>query len=368
MENFLEREKGEINMIKANISWNAKQIAKAVTNGSMTFDNAIQRRMVWDKVRQSMFVDSLLRNYPVPAMYTIKTDIDAPEGCKKGSKVFDCIDGKQRCEAIRAFANNELRLTGVEPITAEDGAEFELEGKTFEELPEEFQEAFNGYTMTVYFFTDITDDEISEMMSRLNNGKPLSGVEKARIKAKNLPAIISLGSHELFKESMSEAAIKAYNNEDVIIKTALQVFDEQLELSSKNVTGGYERFDFSTEQVDRITEILDTTYLVISQMKEQAVTGKKRTTVRKVLKKTNLVGVLYFVACKQDTESVDDMANYLDVFFGGESLFGENGGASIQSEYDTACTNGTNHASNVLTRNEALADGYEAYKKNVQPY
>lgn len=30
-------------MIKANIAWSAKQIAKAVTKGSMVFDNAIQR-------------------------------------------------------------------------------------------------------------------------------------------------------------------------------------------------------------------------------------------------------------------------------------------------------------------------------------
>lgn len=73
-------------MIKANIAWSAKQIAKAVTKGSMVFDNAIQRGNVWNVVQQSLLIESLIHNYPVPPMYTIKTDIDAPAGCKKGSK------------------------------------------------------------------------------------------------------------------------------------------------------------------------------------------------------------------------------------------------------------------------------------------
>lgn len=53
-------------MIKANIAWSAKQIAKAVTKGSMVFDNAIQRGNVWNVVQQSLLIESLIHNYPVP--------------------------------------------------------------------------------------------------------------------------------------------------------------------------------------------------------------------------------------------------------------------------------------------------------------
>ena len=66
-------------MTKANISWNAAQIAKAATLGSMSFSNAMQRGHVWDIGRKSKFIDSLLRGYAVPAMYTVRTDIDCPE-------------------------------------------------------------------------------------------------------------------------------------------------------------------------------------------------------------------------------------------------------------------------------------------------
>lgn len=339
-------------MIKANISWNAKQIAKAVELGSMTFDNAIQRGHVWDKARQSLFVDSLLRNFPVPPMYTIKTDIDAPEGCKKGSKVFDCIDGKQRCEAIRAFRNNEFALSGCEPFTDVNGEEVNLNGKTYSELDEDMQDAFDGYTMTVYFFTDITDDEVSDMMSRLNNGKPLSGIENARIKAKNLPAIVRLASHALFTENMTKDALKSYHNEDVVIKMALQMFEGQFELSTKNAKDTYETFEFTDGQTELLMQVIEMMYAVVGVMKEKA----KKSIVNKTLKKTNLVTALYFVSQNLDGDR-ESIADFLTVFFDAkcEAL------AEQKKVYNDSCSNGTNHAGNVSSRNETLANAYTAY-------
>ncbi len=336
-------------MIKANISWNAKQIAKAVTNGSMTFDNAIQRGHVWDKKRQSLFIDSLIRNFPVPAMFTIKTDIDAPEGCKKGSKVFDCIDGKQRSEAIRAFASDELVLTGLDTYDL-NGEEFDLNGKTFSELPEEIREAFEGYTLTVYFFTEITDEEISEMMSRLNNGKPLTGVESARIKAKNLPAITRLANHDLFIENMTETARKSYNNEDVVIKTALQVFEDQFELSTKNVKNAYETLEFSDEQVERLEEIFDIAQSAIDTMRENA----KKSVAKKAIRKTNLVNIIYLASQNDDFELIGDFL--CEFFDAGNESYREQ-----IDDYMDASTDGTNHAGNVVDRNKAMARAYEIF-------
>lgn len=328
-------------MVKANISWSAKQISKAVTMGSMTFDNAIQRGHVWDRKRQSKFIDSLIRNYPVPPVYTIKTDIDAPEGCKKGSKVFDCIDGKQRCEAIRAYLNNEFVLTGCEPFN-----DVELNGKLFTDLDEEIRDAITDYTMTVYFFTDITDDEICDMMSRLNNGKPLTGVENARINAKQLGVISLLANHPLFKENMSEAQIKGYHNEDVVIKTALQMFEKEFELSTKNVKEAYETLAFTEEQVKKLTATFDKAYEAISTVKELA----KKAVVRKALKKTNLVGIICLAY--EDLVDADKLADFIEVFFDDDSTEM----VEQRVKYNEACVNGTNHASNVMTRNCAMYD------------
>lgn len=344
-------------MTKANISWNVKQVANSVKLGSMTFDNAIQRGHVWDAKRQSLFIDSLLRNYPVPAIYTIKTDIDAPEGCKKGSKVFDCIDGKQRCEAIRRFRNNELALVGLEPYF-ENGEEVDINGKTYQKLSEEMRDAFDGYVMTVYFFVDITDDEISEMMSRLNNGKPLTGVENARIKAKNLSGIIELSNHGLFWENMTETAIKSYNNEDVVIKTALQIFENQFELSTKNVKEAYERLELNANAQSVLGRVFDKTREALN------ITGEnvKKPTFRKIVKKTNLVNFIYLVSQHIDDDS-EGLADFIGYFFDekpSQAL------AVYRNRYNEASTDGTNHASNVAARNNALSEALKAYREMRQ--
>ena len=335
-------------MTKANISWNAKQIAKAVEQGSMTFDNAIQRGHVWDAKRQSLFIDSLIRNYPVPAMYTIKTDRDAPECCKKGSKIFDCIDGKQRCEAIRKFRMNELTLTGLD--------DEELNGLTYEGLSEEQKDAFDSYPLTVYFFTEITDDEVSEMMSRLNNGKPLTGVENARIKAKDFESIRALSNHALFWENMTEAAIKGYNNEDVVVKTVLQVFENQFELSTKNVKNAYERLSLDNDGRTRLERLFDTVRETLNIVKNTV----KKALYRKVVKKTNLVGVIYFVS-QNEGANVDELAAYIAKFFDDEP---SQALAVSRNRYNEASTDGTNHASNVEARNAALTDGFAKYKQS----
>lgn len=341
-------------MEKSTISWSVKQIARAVELGSMTFDNAIQRGHVWDIKKQSLFVDSLIRSYPVPPMYTIKTNIDAPDSCKKGSKVYDCIDGKQRCEAIRAFRHNEFALEGL------DDDEEELNGKIYDELTEEQKDAFDSYTLVVYFFTDITDDEVSDMMSRLNNGKPLTGVENARIKCKNLPVIISLAKNSLFTDFMSETAIKGYHNEDVVIKTAMQVYCDTFELSSKNVKSAYESFDLSEDKIKFLNTVFDFVKGTINAIR---LISKKA--ARKVLSKTNLVSIIFLAATSVPVEEMEatgdenkeKFAKFLSEFFiGGEKYL------SSYNIYNEACTNGTNHKNNVVTRNDILHTEYATYR------
>lgn len=76
---------------KLNIQWNARQLAKMCMNGSITFDNAIQRGYVWDVKRKSLLIESMILGYPIPAFYS-----------KRGeNKVFDMLDGKQRSNAIK---------------------------------------------------------------------------------------------------------------------------------------------------------------------------------------------------------------------------------------------------------------------------
>ena len=329
-------------MTKANISWNINQIVKGMTNGTIRFDNAIQRGYVWDKKRASLLIDSVLREYPVPPIFTIKTEEKIKVKSKEVS-VYDCIDGKQRSTTFKMFLENEFKLEGLEPIIQSDGSEIDINGLTFEELDEEMQDAIKSYTLTVYYFSDITDEEVAEMMSRLNNGKVLTGTENARIKAKNLDTIRELASHEVLTNYLTDKAIKGYANEDIVIKFAL-LLSEQTELSNKNVREAYETFNFGESMQKSIVDTMDFVLEAIEDSTDD------RKIIKRMTSKANLITILYVAHeyMVSGDYSVDVFAEKLAKFFDGEN------GATISDDYNAACTNGTMRATNVLTRNDEL--------------
>lgn len=332
-------------MTRAALNWNINQVVKGIANGTISSDNAIQRGFVWDKKRGSLLIDSVLRDMPIPAIYTIKTN-ETIKVKNKEVSVYDLIDGKQRTTTFARFLNNEFALEGLEPFITDD-EEVDINGLTFDELSEEMQDTIKSYGLTVYYFSDITDEEIADMMSRLNNGKPLTGTENARIKAKQLDTIKGIASHKLLMDNLSATALRGYANEDIIIKLAL-LLNDQSELSSKNVRQAYETFTFGENTVNEINAILDFVYLAI-----EAATDDKKI-IKRITSKANLITVLY-VAKQFMDESEEEYEDKVSIY--GDKLsafFDGDDGATISEDYNDACTNGTMRASNVITRNDEL--------------
>ena len=329
-------------MNKSSIPWTAKQVAVMYENGSLRFDNAIQRGEVWDKNRKSLLIDSLLRGYPVPPMFAIKTD-ETVKTSRGEASVYDCIDGKQRCTTISKFRNNEFALSGLEPITLGD-EEIEVNGLTYDELPEDLRDDFDSAGFTIYFFTETTDEEVKEMMDRLNNGKALSGVEKARIKSKDLASIMELGKHELFGEYLTEKAILGYVNEDIVIKSFIQMNEPaNPSFETKVVNNLYLNHVFTDEEKTALKKLYDDTYEVILVAESEA----PKRVFKKIIKKINLLAIMSYVA--GNNEDSRTIAEKIMAFFTTEDK------TLSQSElYNEASKNATNRASNVQARNEAL--------------
>lgn len=334
-------------MTRAALNWNINQVVKGIANGTISSDNAIQRGFVWDKKRGSLLIDSVLRDMPIPAIYTIKTNETIKVKSKEVS-VYDLIDGKQRTTTFARFLNNEFALEGLEPFITDD-EEVDINGLTFDELSEEMQDTIKSYGLTVYYFSDITDEEIADMMSRLNNGKPLTGTENARIKAKNLPTIQKMANHSLLLDNLSATAIRGYANEDIVIKLAL-LMDEVSELSSKNVRNAYETYSFGDTKVKAITEVLD----FVGYALEESTDDKK--IIKRITSKANLITVLYtayqYMNEVEGTteEKISTFADKISEFYDGDE------GATISKEYNEACTNGTMRCANVQIRNSELYD------------
>lgn len=201
---------------KANMQWTGKKLARMATDGEIDFNISVQRGNVWKRDKQSLLIHSMITDYPIPPFYAVKNE--------NGN--YSMLDGKQRSEAIRAFLNNEFALDDSTPeVTLKNGMIDDISGLTYSQLCEEIQDKIKDYSLTVYWFDScITDDEISEMFFRLNNGKPLSAIELTRVKAKSIDTIRSLAKHPIFSEALKETAINKYTNEDIIIKSCWRYY------------------------------------------------------------------------------------------------------------------------------------------------
>lgn len=85
-----------------------------------------QRRLVWDKQKKSLFVESLIMNIPIPPIFLYEWDYSR----------FEVMDGQQRLSSIIEFYENRFKLTGLEEWSS-------LNGKTFSDLPPLLKKAFD---------------------------------------------------------------------------------------------------------------------------------------------------------------------------------------------------------------------------------
>src|SRR5580658_7278247 len=73
-----------------------KDIENLFEDDLLNLEPGFQRQSVWTERDRAKLIDSILRNYPLPAIFLYKREED-------GNLVFDVIDGKQRLESIFMF-------------------------------------------------------------------------------------------------------------------------------------------------------------------------------------------------------------------------------------------------------------------------
>jgi hypothetical protein len=121
-----------------------------------------QRYAVWDRKRQSKFIESVLLNIPIPNLFFAEEE--------DGSKVV--VDGQQRLIALRKFVENSFPLSGLEVL-------HQLNGKRFDDLTERQQRIISNRTLRCLVISAKSDSEIRfEVFERLNTGGlPLNAQE-----------------------------------------------------------------------------------------------------------------------------------------------------------------------------------------------
>lgn len=334
---------------KSNLPLTCKQIGKMMEKGNLMFDNIVQRGLTWEVARKSLLIHSIAMNYPVPALYAVKT--------KDG---YDVLDGKQRCHAIAQFINGEYKLSTLPEVITEDGEVVDISGLYFHELSEELQDVIKDYNITLYHYDNITQDEIVEMFSRLNNGKPLTAIELTRVKAKEKERINSLAQHELFENALSKAQIKGYKNEDIVIKSWIACYNDNKSLETKYVRPFVEKMEITEEQMEEMNQVFERLHEVHDNILLNDETAHAKKIAKKVYTMTHLISLApTTLQSIKDGMDAETYTAFVKHFFSPEET------TTISEKYDSKISAGANKKESVETRLAEIKTAYDNFESEL---
>lgn len=152
--------RGEIRIVTEQARYPIKSIKDMLDGGDYKLNPEYQRRKRWDNGRKSRLIESFIMNVPLPPIFLYEYDYSK----------FEVMDGLQRLTSIYDFYNGNFALECLEYWK-------ELDGKKYNELPEEIQKGIDRrYISSIILLEETakTPEEAEELkqivFERLNSG------------------------------------------------------------------------------------------------------------------------------------------------------------------------------------------------------
>lgn len=345
----------------ASISWTLKQVTKMIDKNTITFDNVVQRGDAWEVWRRSELIWSVIMNYPIPPIYC-----ERGKSVNENVKVYDCLDGRQRCVTFHKFLNDEFALTKLKPIyyLNENGTEnsIDISGLKFSELDEELQDIIKDSTITVKYFDNLDQSKKAEMFRRLNQGKPLTAKNKTLASAKDIETLLDIGNHELFQKMLSDKA-RQNKNQAVITAKVLTMLNKQVEdisFASKDFNPEIESMEISDTEKLELSRVFDYILNVHEELKE----NHEKDVAKKIFTETHMISLVPYI--KQSIDNGISEAMFGEFLI---SFFKTENNTDAYARYMAACSNAIARNASILVRHNALGESYsEFFKKDSENF
>ena len=320
-------------MQRFNINWTAKALVNQMEKGKVNYDNAVQRSLVWDEDKKSLLIHSMIYGYAIPAMYFTRDE----------NVIYDSLDGKQRSNTISEFLHDEFALPADPPaVMDENGGMEDISGMYFSQLPEWVQDKIKDYNLTIYYYEDMTEQEVREFFRRLNNGKPLSAIELTRANVPSLAIFQQLAKHRAIQFVVSEAGRKRFTDEMIAMQLYQLTTEESPDFSTKPFREWASKVEVDSEVLDTISFGLDA-YSVFAK----SLIDVNNKVLRTVKGRTHFISCAYYCCLAVERGvSQDEINRTLTEFFSGRP--------SISPEYNHTVSAGSAKPASVQTRRDVM--------------
>ena len=132
-------------------------VLRRIERGRSVMNPPFQRDFVWDEIKQSRLIESIIMRIPIPVLYLAEDE--------EGRMVV--VDGLQRLSTFKRFVDNELRLKLPDRPP--------LHGKRFKELAPKLQNRVEDCNLILYVIDQKVPEQARlDIFDRVNSGVPLT--------------------------------------------------------------------------------------------------------------------------------------------------------------------------------------------------
>jgi len=268
-----------------------------------------QRAYVWETWRASNLIQTVLLKNPIPEITVYRAD--------DKSQFRKTVDGQQRLTSIYLFINNGFKLDVSKtmfPKFTIEGEQFNanetLQGKTFSELPELWQDIVKGYQLRITTMNNCSEEDAEKAFVQMNSGakglKP-SEIRKAAMGSDTRKFFRSILDSDWILHALTPLATKGNAGDEILSQVITLIHNNgPIELSKDNIDKsiyGFRELGLPEEIEDDMINVSNylsqaTEIWISNKKKEDEKEGSKRvknySTYRYTwLNKTNTVMLMY---------------------------------------------------------------------------